>query len=65
VIRAHCEQFVVQWHALRAALHAMRDEENGMATLEVVFLAAGLFALATATVLLIRHAFQHHSASIT
>jgi len=64
VIQAQYEQLIIQWQALKAALASMR-EEDGMATLEVVIIAAGLLAIASALALLISNAYNRRSVSIS
>jgi hypothetical protein len=48
-----------QWHVLRGAIRAMRDDEDGMGTLEVLVIAAGLVALATAAIVVIKGQAQN------
>ena len=50
-----------QWHVLRGAIRAMRDDEEGMGTLEVLVIAAGLVALATAAIVVIKGQAQSHA----
>lgn len=50
-----------QWHVLRGAITALRDDDEGMGTLEVLVIAAGLVALATSAVIVIRSQAQSHA----
>ena len=50
-----------QWHVLRGAIRAMHDGEEGMGTLEVLVIAAGLVALATAAIIVIKSQAQSHA----
>ena len=53
-----------QWHVLRGAIRAMHDDEEGMGTLEVLVIAAGLVALATAAIVVIKNQAQTHANDI-
>ena len=59
------QHLVIQWHALKAALKAYGDEDEGMATLEVVIIAGGLVAIALALMIVITRVYTSHAASIS
>jgi len=58
MIQTYTRMVVFQYHVLRGAIRAMRDGEEGMGTLEVLVIAAGLVALATAAVVVIKSQAQ-------
>ena len=53
-----------QWHVLRGAIAALRDDEEGMGTLEVLVIAAGLVALATSAIFIIKNQAQKNTTLI-
>jgi hypothetical protein len=53
-----------QWHVLRGAIQALRDDEEGMGTLEVLVIAAGLVALATSAIYIIKNQAQAKTSTL-
>ena len=65
MIQSQYQKLVMQWHALQAFLTQARDDEEGIATLEVVIITAGLAVLAAAILVVIRTAVGNHTANIS
>ncbi len=55
---------ILQWHALRGAVSALRAGEEGMTTLEVLVIAAGLVLIAGLAVAMLKKSTNNESASL-
>jgi hypothetical protein len=50
MLEAQYQMLTLHWHALRGAITALRNNEEGMTTLEVLVIAAGLVVLAAGAI---------------
>lgn len=58
MVNTYVRMIAFQYTVLRGALTAWRNEDEGMTTLEVLVIAAGLIALATGAVFVIKTTAQ-------
>ena len=64
MIDTFVKSIAFQYMVLKGAIAQLRDGEEGMTTLEVLVIAAGLVALATGAVVVITHVAQSHVSGI-
>ena len=65
MVQTAYQQFAFRHHVLKAALQSYRDEDEGMATLEVVIIAGGLIAIALLLMAAITTFYSNHAASVS
>jgi len=64
VINMYARSIAFQFMVLKGAVAQLREDEEGMTTLEVLVIAAGLIALATGAVVVLTHVAQGKVANI-
>ncbi len=64
MLETQYRMLVLQWYALRGAISALRDDEEGMTTLEVLVIAAGLVLIAGLAVTMFKTSTNKESASL-
>jgi O-antigen ligase len=65
MVNTYVRMIAFQYAVLRGAITAWREDEEGMTTLEVLVIAAGLIALATGAVFVIKNTAQSKVSGIT
>jgi hypothetical protein len=64
MLETQYRMFVMQWHVLRGAITALRNHEEGMTTLEVLVIAAGLVTVGGLVVGILTTSANHEAAKL-